>query len=264
MRRALHVQLLSILASCVLEEQRYVIESEAVALTADTAPAFVNGDEELFIVTRAFELPITPARNADLDRLTQRAEGLDLPYPRLPWVDRGDLELELAYTLANQGDTELLATVTLNGRNEFHVYTPGLEDFNQWERRFALGPKERVHGIVTERELEEMAIDLATVVNGAPVSNLVVHFQSQSGRDDRVAAYVPQVVPGLVGLIAGIMTNEAADVVLEISLRAQDHGERLAKRGERRWQLPEAAPFVPVVVEDTLARRLPRLDEDEE
>jgi hypothetical protein len=235
----------------VLEEQRYVIESEAVALTEGTPPAFVTeDDEEIFIVTRDFELPITPPKNADLDKLTQKAEGRDLPFPRLPWVDDGDMDLELAYTLANQGDTDVLASVILNGRNEFNVYTPAALDFNQWERRFALKPKERVQGIVTELEMQEIAIDLATVVNGAPVSNLVVHFQSQSGRDERVAEYVPSLVPGLVGLTAGIMTTSAANVVLELSIRAQDHGGRLAKRGEKRWQLPEPTPFVPVVIDE--------------
>jgi hypothetical protein len=251
-RRALRASWLLCLASaCVLEEQRYVIENEAVALTADTPPAFVtDDDDEIFIVTRDFELPITPPKSSELDKLTQNAEGRDLPFPRLPWVERGDIELELAYTLANQGDTDVLAAVILNGRNEFNVYTPGAEDFNQWERRFALKPKERVHGVVTELELDEIATDLATVVNGAPVSNLVVHFQSQSGRDDRVAAYIPSVIPGLVGLTAGILTTQPADVVLEISIRAQDHGDRVPKRGERRWELPEPTPFVPVVIDE--------------
>ena len=246
------VQLLLCLASaCVLEEQRYAIENEAVALTEDTAPAFVTeDDEQIFIVTRDFELPITRPSNADLNKLTRQAEGRDLPYARMPWVEAGDIELQLEYTLANQGDEELTAALILNGRNEFHLYTPGPEDFNQWERRFALKGKQRVQGVVTEREMEEIAIDLATVANGAPVSNLVVHFQSQSGRDDRVTPYLPKVVPGLVGLSAGIMTSEAANVVLEISLRAQDHGGRLAERSERRWELPEAEPFVPVVVDE--------------
>jgi hypothetical protein len=251
-RRRFRLELLLCLAfACVLEEQRYVIENESVALTVDTPPAFVTeDDDEIFIVTRDFELPITPATNADINKLTQKAQGKNLPFERLPWVERADLELELSYTLANQGDTDVLASVILNGRNEFNVYTPTALDFNQWERRFALKPKERVHGIVTELEMDEIAVDLATVVNGAPVSNLVVHFQSQSGRDDRVAAYIPKVIPGLVGLTAGIMTTAAANVVLEISIRAQDHGGRLAKRGERRWELPEPTPFVPVVIDE--------------
>jgi hypothetical protein len=232
-----------------VEEQRYAIENEAVALTEDTPVAFVNeDDDEIFIVTREFTLPVTPPKNSDLDKLAGQAEGL--PFPRAPWVSHDDVELTLDYTLANLGDDEVLASVIIDGRNEFNLYTPGPEDFHQWERRFLLGPKERVHGSVSELEMDEIAIDLATVVNGAPNSNLVVQFQSQSGRDERTRQYIPARVPGLVGFNAGIMTNEAANVALEISVRAQDHGDRVPKRGEKLWMLPDPTPFVPVVPEE--------------
>lgn len=236
------------LAGGCVEEQRYAIENQSVALTENTAPAFVtDDDDEIFIVTRAFELPISPPKNSDMSKLMRtQAE----PFPRAPWVDHNDLELQLDYTLANQGDTEVLAGIILNGQNEFNLYTPGPLDFNQWERSFALGPKERVHGTVTELEMDEIAVDLATVVNGAPNSNQVVQFQSQSGRDPRVREFIPKRVPGLVGITAGIMTTAAANVVLEISVRVQDHGDRLAKRGQKAWMLPEPEPFVPVVIED--------------
>jgi hypothetical protein len=46
------------------------------------------------------------------------------------------------------------------------------------------------------------------------------------------------------------MTNEAANVALEISVRAQDHGDRVPKRGEKLWMLPDPTPFVPVVPEE--------------
>ena len=235
--------------ACV-QEQRYAIANEAVALTADAEPAFVNeDDDEIFIVTRDFELQITPPPAGKLEQLTRAAQGKELPFPRAPWVALHDLELQLDYTLANLGDEPVTASVLLNGRNEFNLYTPGPEDFSQWERRFRLEPKQRVHGTVTELEMDEIAIDLATVVNGAPNSNEVVHFTSQSGNDPRNDQYVPSVVPGLVGLTAGIMTSEAANVVLEISVRMQDHGDRAAARGKKRWELPEATPFVPVVPE---------------
>lgn len=247
----LHLSLLLLVAAGCVEEQRYAIEHEAVALTADAEPAFVNeDDEEIFIVTRDFELQITPPPMGQLGRLTSLAQGKELPFPRLPWVALHDLELQLDYTLANQGDQPVTASVLVNGRNEFHAYTPGPEDFSQWERRFALEPRQRVHGTITELELDELAVDLATVVNGAPNSNEVVHFTSQSGSDGRNRAYVPKVIPGLVGLRAGIMTSAAADVVLEITVRVQDHGSRATARGQKRWELPQATPFVPIVPEE--------------
>jgi hypothetical protein len=176
----------------------------------------------------------------------------------LPWIERDDVELKLDYVIANLEDRDVNLGIQINGINEFHEYAPGPEDFHQWERRFALGPKQRVRGTISELEMDEIAIDLATVVNPGgpdaelfPNSNLIVQSQSQSGRDPRVKAYVPKVVPGLVGVRAGITSGEAANVVLEITVRGEDFGDRLPERGEPRWELPEPMLFTPLVpVED--------------
>ncbi len=233
--------------SCVLEEQRYVVENEAVALTADTPAAFVDEDDnEFFVVQRHFGLPISRPSQAQLDRLNVPAA----PFPRKPWVEREDMELQVDYVLANLDDSTLVATVALDGENEFFAYAPGQDDFHQWERRIQLGPRQRVTGSISELEMDEVAIDLATVVNGAPNSNQVVQFESQSGRDPRIKRYVPKTVPGLVGLRFGLITNQAGNVVLELSVRAQDHGSRLSERGDGRWQPPAPMEFVPVVPEE--------------
>jgi len=103
-----------------------------------------------------------------------------------------------------------------------------------------------VHGTVTELELDELAIDLATVINGAPNSNLVVDRMSQSSLDPRVMPFIPATIAGLTGVRAGIETGVARDLTLHVFVRVQDYGERAQKRGEPRWQLPEPAPFTPV------------------
>jgi hypothetical protein len=234
-------------SACVLEEQRYAIENESVALTADTPPAFFDDDDNpFFVVQRRFGLPITRPSDPALAALNVPAA----PFPRKPWVERDDLELTVDYVIANLDNARTIATVTLDGENEFFAYAPGEEDFHQWERRIELGPRQRVSGSITELEMDEVAIDLATVVNGAPNSNQVVYFESQSGRDPRIKRYIPKLVPGLVGLRLGIITNQAGNVVLEISVRAQDHGDRLAERGKASWDPPAPMEFVPVVPEE--------------
>jgi hypothetical protein len=244
MRGALALMLLT---GCVLEEQRYVVENEAVALTAGTPAAFEDEDDnQFFVVERRFGLPLEVPSDAALARLAGDAR----PFPRFPWVQRDDLELVVDYTLANLDDTTLVAGITLDGENEFFAYAPGQEDFHQWERRIQLGPRQRVTGSISELEMDEVAIDLATVVNGAPNSNQVVQFQSQSGRDPRIKQFVPKVVPGLVGLRFGLVTNQAGNVVLELSVRAQDHGGRLAERGDASWEPPAPVDFAPVVPEE--------------
>jgi hypothetical protein len=241
---------LALVGGC-LEESRYHVVQEQVELTADTPPAYVTeDDEEVFRVDRAFALRITAPSQAALAQLTRDAPGRTTNYPRLPWVSLHDLELQLDYAITNASEEPITAMVTLNGVNEFQYYAPGPENLHQWERRIALAPRQRVTGTVTELEMDEIAIDLATVVNGAPNSNLVVDRNSQSGRDPRVSQYVPRVVPGLVGVRAGIESMRAAPVVLEVFIRVQDHEDRAQPRGEASWQLPEAAPFTPIVPEE--------------
>jgi len=235
-------------ASACIEEQRYHVIGESVLLTADAQPAYVTEDDDpVYRVDRAFELRISKPSEATLTRLASAAQGKALPFPRLPWVALHDLELQLDYALSNESAESLVATITLNGVNEFHYYAPGPENFHQWESRVALAPGQRIHGTVTELELDELALDLATVVNGAPNSNLVVEERSQASLDTRVKPFIPSAIPGLVALRAGLETGVAVPLTLEISLRVQDHGERAAKRGEARWELPVAQPFVPVV-----------------
>lgn len=235
-----------------LTEQRYHVLDGRVELTADATPTYVTeNDEPIYRVDAPFSLRITPPTDAELAKLTREAAGMTMNYPRLPWVALHDLSLQLDYAIENDSEQALTALMFVNGVNEFQYYAPGQDDLSQWERRLALAPHERVSGTLTELELDELAIDLATVVNGAPNSNLVVDRNSQSSRDPRVAPFLPSVVPGLVGVRAGIETRVATHVLLELTIRVTDHGDRAAARGDRSWMLPAAAPFTPIVPEET-------------
>jgi hypothetical protein len=123
------------------------------------------------------------------------------------------------------------------------------------ERNHELDPGERRTLTVREEELDEMAVDLATVVNGAPNSNEVVYFENQSGHDERSQAYIPPVVPALVGLRTGLRVQAGEDATsappaaLEIAVRVRDVRDRLVGVGQASWTLPEPAQFVPVVPE---------------
>jgi hypothetical protein len=247
----LHAVLLAALAGACVEEQRYVVENAAFAMTADAEPAFVNDDDdELFIVTRTFGFPISPPSELALGRLNSAPAELVAPFPRAPWVTVDDVEYTLDFVVQNGSGDTVNVLVGLDGVNEFNVYTPGPEDLHQWERRFAIPAGGRERFSVTTLEMREIAVDLATVVNGAPNSNLVVQFENQSGRDDRVEPYIPEALPGLVGVVASLTTSAAASVQLELSVRAEDHGGRIPSRGAARWQLPAPTPFVPVVPEE--------------
>jgi hypothetical protein len=251
-RRALALGLA--LAGC-LEEQRYAIERQSVHLEANAASAFEDDDDDpVFVAKHHFSLQITPPPDGVLDLLTRKAQGMKLPFPRLPWVQHQDYDIEVDYELENRSREAVTALVFLDGIDEFFVYTPGPEDFHQYEHRVRIEPGEKFEGTISEREMDEVAIDLATVVNGYPNSNQVVQFESQSGSDPRVQKYIPSVIPGLVGFELGIQSGplsdmtSAPDLILRLSVRVQDHDDRIPRRGDPRWNpLPTPTPFVPVV-----------------
>jgi hypothetical protein len=259
MRTALAIIVaLACAASACAEERRYVGDGVyTVAITEDTAPAFETEEGAVYIVERRIDLPISNPTDSVLADLQQGAEGRELPFPRLPWVERGDVETQIDFTISSLDGEARQIGVVVNGYNEFHEYVPGvieIEDepvpnFSQWEDLFELGPFERITGTVREDELDEVAVDLATVVNGAPNSNAVVYFENQSSDDSRSQPYIPSVVPGLVGVRIGLLALEESVVVLEATIRVRDVNGKLADDGQRVL-MPMPEVFMPVTEED--------------
>ena len=101
-----------------------------------------------------------------------------------------------------------------------------------------------------EAELEEVAVDLATVVNGAPNANQIVHPENHSENDARSQMYIPAVIPALVGVRAGLGMNgqSAGNVVLELTIRVRDEADKIVEEDEA-WELPTPALFVPPAIE---------------
>jgi hypothetical protein len=120
---------------------------------------------------------------------------------------------------------------------------------SQWERSYDLGPKQRLAATVREEELDEMAVDLATVVNGAPNSDEIIYFENNSATDTRAKPFIPKVIPGLIALRLGMRATEASNVLLEVSVRVRDEADKLAKKGDRELEvMPQ--PFESVVPEN--------------
>jgi hypothetical protein len=230
-----------------------------VALTAMTAPVIASDEGGLYIVETLAELPI---RNPSSTELADLRAGVkhykDLPFSRLPWVEHGELELQVDFTLSNLDNAAHDIDVTINGANEFFEYIPGVVEVEdeaplprhaQWERRYTLAAKERKAVTVREDELDEAAVDLATVVNGAPNSDEVVYFENKSASDARSMKYIPEVIPGLTALRLGLRATQAAPILLEATVRARDVGGKLAEPGEARMPL-DPQPFAAVSPEN--------------
>jgi hypothetical protein len=231
-----------LLAACRVEPE-YIGDGKLyqVAITEDTAPALsIDEEAALFIVETRAELPVrepTATERATLARASQ-------PYPRLPWVQRDDIAIQVDFTLTNLDDAPRNIDVILNGVNEFHEYVPrvltdeeqAIPLHSQWERRYDLAAKQRLSATVREEELDEMAVDLATVVNGAPNSDEVVYFENNSASDQRSKPFIPKVIPGLIALRVGLRATQASNVLLEVSVRVRDEGDKLADGAERRLE----------------------------
>ena len=241
------------------DERRYVGDPllHQVAMTDATPAAFMADDAELFVVEERIELDVAQPTDVALEDLRVAAERFEgLPFPRMPFVERDDLAVQVDFVLYNLDDEEREVAVIANGFNEFDEYMPGVTviddepvvDYAQWERLYQVPANGHIERTLREEEFDEMAVDLATVVNGAPNSNEVVFFENKSGEDPRAEPYIPEVIPGLVGFRLGLRATAAANLLLEASVRVRDHDERLAEDGSARMHaMPE--PFMPVAPE---------------
>jgi hypothetical protein len=247
------------ISGCVVDEtfvDRGVI---AIAITEDTPPFFEDEEVRMYQVERRVELPVRAPTDAQLAALADTG-GLTLPFDRLPWLRRGDVELELEYTISNVSDQTVAVALTINGFNEFHEYFPfvgivqddAVPDFAMYEWTVVLGPGERFTSRVREEQFDEVTVDLATLANGPPNFNQVVYFANQHDRDPNSSRFVPAVIPGLTGFRLGLRTiaqGAAPRVVLEATVRARDVKDKLVDPGETDvapWTLPTPAALSPM------------------
>ena len=177
-----------------------------------------------------------------------------VPWATLPWLRRGDYNIQLDFTLSNLStDTGVTVAVVLNGINEFHEYNPGVQiiddelvaDFSGWEHTYELGPGERAIGTVRQEEIDEITVDLSSVVNNAPNPNQLVYFDNHSTLDPRSQMYIPDVVAALTGLRLGLRSESTDRVLLEATVRITDYRGVLVATGEMPWVAPQPALFGP-------------------
>jgi hypothetical protein len=243
------------------DPRTYVGDGELyqVALTPDTAPALMSEEGSLYVVETHAELPIRAPSSDELKQLRSGVKAYkDLPFPRLPWVQRGDLALQLDFTLSNLDASAHDVDVIVNGADEFFEYVPRVIELDdeapiplhsQWEKRYQLAGDERIAVTVREEEFDEMAVDLATVVNGAPNSDEVVYFENKSSSDPRSLPYIPKVIPGITALRLGLRAEQPGTILLEATLRVRDVGDKLADDGEATLKLTPMS-FESVVRDD--------------
>lgn len=253
-RLGLFILLVGVVAFSGCTDEQFIGEDGFIAFAlTDTTPAFVEGEEEsLFLVEERVELPIRVPSDTQMADLVSGAGDVTIPFARLPWVERHDYELELDYVLINLDDSSSSVDLVVNGFNEFHEYFPGvifdddeiIPEFAQWERFIVLEPLERRFGTIREEEFDEIAVDLATVVNGVTNPNQTVHPDNHSSTDRRSQDFIPEVIPALTGVRVGLRATGTSNVVIEITVRVRDVSSRIVSPGNA-WELPVPELFLP-------------------
>lgn len=261
-------QLVSVGVACALfatacgsQEQDRNLPTEQVGLTPDVAPVFDDGETQLFEVKRGLQFPILQP-----DDQARAALGKDAvePYGRTPWITNKDVKVQLTWTLSNLDDDERVVELLVDPWNEFGRYYPGMSLTNAEEQKFqpnssgidhyyVLSPKSsgdasRRHGTFTFDDMNEMAVDFATVQamikNPPPLPNGVqtdpgvmtdplpiyanhaFNFLNHSYNDLLVKPYIPQVIAGLTGIDFGFRTTVMATVALDIQIEIVDLGQQ--------------------------------------
>lgn len=253
------------LLGCNLQQSYVTPNGQMVvqlAMPPGTPPIAMSRDSVLYSVETDVYFPLREPTAAEM--ATMHASS-PVPFASMPFAQRGDYEVEITLVITNVDTMRIATTATINGINEFNRYLPGFSindnaivpDFSQWERTWSLAPGERRQITIREEELDEVATDLASVVNTSVVfstdpttmmsvtcsdmANELVYFANQSSIDARSRMCVPTVIPALVGFVLGLRAegdpgSPPPMVAIEASVRLRDIHPHLALTGTQ-WDV---------------------------
>ena len=217
-----------------------------LGMTNTIAPAVDDGEVQIYIVQTPVSLPVRKPTDTEKQTL-----GKQDPFPRSPFFLASDARVTVKFTLTNlDSDNSHVVEVLMDPWNEFVRYTPGQQVVDEQttpnlsgiDRYFILQPLQRIEGIFSPDDMNEMAIDLSTVeaiaksppdpkgdFAGPVLYNRAFNVQNRSNVEDPlISKYIPPVIAGLTGFDLGLRTNERAQIAIEISLDVTDlNGNRI-------------------------------------
>ena len=280
-------------AGCGSQADDRNLEPDEVGMTKSVKPIFDDGETQLFEVKRGLQFPIVAPTASEQNALGKDVE----PYGRTPWITNQDVKVQLTWTLSNLDDSEQVVEVLVDPWNEFGRYYPGMQLADANEQKFepnlsgidhyfvlaasSAGESSRRHGTFTFDDMNEMAIDFATVQNmiknppplpggvqedpdmmtdPLPIyANHAFNIQNHSYNDVLVQPYIPQVIAGLTGVDFGFRISEptctptpqmpcgGATVALEIAIEIVDEGKgRVQEQGGSKKLLVATTEVVTV------------------
>ncbi len=245
-------------SACASNDQKEVLPPVVLGMLEDTAPAYDDGQEQIYQVSREVRLPYRSPRG------DERPRGNLDPYPRPPFHVATDSRVTIRFTLSNLGDEQSVVELLIDPWNEFVRYVPGfsegrmnemLPNFSGIQRTFIVPGKSRVEGIITPDDMVELATDLTVAMalaarppdenspfRGAALYNRTFEAQNRSSEPDPVLApWMPaskDKVAAVTGFDVGLRTRAPAKVAVELVIDIEDlHGERVIMDGEEGTRL---------------------------
>ena len=265
---------------CGDQEKEESLPVLQVGMTKDVAPIYDDGELVIYEVKKGIAFPIIAPNDAARQQLNQEHPE---PYGRLPWVTIEDIGVQVSWTISNLDDEEHVVELLVDPWNEFGRYYPGLQltdaeneefmpNFSGIDKRYIAlgkgsGDESRVHGTYAFADLEEVAVDLATVMNiiadppmaenededpRVTYANHAFHWQNRSYDDLLVSYWVPAVVAGLTGLDLGFRTYEPATIAIEVAVEVVDKtGKRIRPEDEDDTETPLLRPTEEIITVGT-------------
>jgi hypothetical protein len=233
-------------------------------------PIYDDNELTIYEAKASLLLPIEAPDEAQLAALSTATEATD-PFARPPWIRQGDIQLQVTWTLSNLDPDDHDVWLMIDPWNEFGHYVPAIHVTEERATRDLSGidmlflvpgvktdhpgaPSSRVVGTITFDDMDELALDFATVFkiledavpagpdDDDPRSTLInnaFNVRDRSYNSPLLAPYRPSIVPGLVGFDYGVRTSEPANVALEVLIEMRDRAGRVV-RGGRSVPLLEA------------------------
>jgi hypothetical protein len=278
--------------ACGSQEKARNLDPEQVGLTPDTPPIFEDDESQLFEVKRGLQFPILAPNAGEQNALNAAVVE---PYGRKPWITNQDVKVQLTWTISNLDDDQHVAELLIDPWNEFGRYYPGMNLVNAEEQEFkpnfsgidryyvlegkGAGASSRRHGTYTFDDMNEMAIDFATVQNmikfppplpnGAQAdpdemtdplptyANHAFNFINHSYNDPLVAPYIPAVIAALTGVDFGFRTTEKANIALDVQVEVVDLGQGRVQDADSNAKLLEKTTEVVTVGSPVPAAMVP-------
>jgi hypothetical protein len=242
-----------IVGACAGQDDKEVLPPVVLGMLETLAPAYDDGEQQIFQVSREVRLPYRRPNDGE------RPRGNLEPYPRPPFHVASDSRVTVRFTLSNLEDKEHDVELLIDPWNEFVRYVPGvstvrddkvLPNFSGIQRMFIVPPKGRIEGIITPDDVVELATDLTVAMalhrrppdasgdfGGAALYNRTFNIQNRSSEADPVLQpWMPgakSTVAAVIGFDVGLRTAEPAKIAVELVIDVEDlNGERVVMDGE--------------------------------